>query len=416
MLDHGITTETKPADIEWKQIRRWLWNYGHLQGCCERDVDKITRDYHPLVRSALASIQGLDANMDVLALKCHGRECEPDGILGPATRELLTLPRCGYPDIPVDPLGQQRGGMGPAFPREITAVRGFSTGSGSWPAPGCDPEAKFPELHSTVLWLNPSGSPYSREDLQAAVDIAIACMFDAGMQLRVDITTSAPAAWTHKLVFARTTGSTIGWFYIYQSGSGCTQLNGVLSNRYAPSNLTLYASLIVHESHGHGIGLGHSRGGIMNPSILLVDPLTYRSGPSWPTVRRYFGGEAIPLEPGPGPGPGPDPPPDPDPDPDPPDPRLPWQKVLEIILSILRNCPDPAERPRAVLQPINATRELVIRRALRKEYLDQGGTIQDWRRKRKGIMESVRAYHSRMTEAERAAVLEAANELPEDPF
>jgi hypothetical protein len=82
-----------------------------------------------------------------------------------------------------------------------------------------------------------------------------------------------------------------------------------MDSTYDPSDWRLHANLGTHESEGHGFGFNHTRGGIMNASIVLVDPLTWKGDPSWNVAARYYGGEPIddpetpPPPPPPPPGP-----------------------------------------------------------------------------------------------------------------
>lgn len=58
------------------------------------------------------------------------------------------------------------------------------------------------------------------------------------------------------------------------------------------------ASLLwIHEGLGHGVGLHHRPGGIMNPSMLRR-PITWRGDPSEGDMRKLYGGEPlVPNEP-----------------------------------------------------------------------------------------------------------------------
>ena len=119
-------------------------NYGHffnrqyprlleLQDAKRKTLAKI-EEGHSLFRDALASIQGFDANMDVLSKVYHGRQAMFDGVMGPASEALLSLKRCRCPDF-------------------VSSLE--ATGSGGWPV-GCDPER--PEVHSHRVRVNTSGA------------------------------------------------------------------------------------------------------------------------------------------------------------------------------------------------------------------------------------------------------------------
>jgi hypothetical protein len=52
-------------------------------------------------------------------------------------------------------------------------------------------------------------------------------------------------------------------------------------------------TLIKHEL-GHNSGLGHSRGGVMNPSIINGLPVSWKNDPSESQLRKWYGGEPVP--------------------------------------------------------------------------------------------------------------------------
>lgn len=68
-----------------------------------------------------------------------------------------------------------------------------------------------------------------------------------------------------------------------------------LDNSWNPQNHKMHAVLHTHEYKGHSDGLEHTRGGVLNPSILLIDPLTWKGDPHERTKKRFYGGE--PIEP-----------------------------------------------------------------------------------------------------------------------
>ena len=76
-----------------------------------------------------------------------------------------------------------------------------------------------------------------------------------------------------------------------------------MDTSYQP-DVELASNLWIHEGLGHGVGLHHRPGGIMNPSILRR-PITWRGDPSEGDMRKLYGG--VPLTPV-----GPEPPTPPD--------------------------------------------------------------------------------------------------------
>jgi hypothetical protein len=262
------------------EIIDWLWKYGHFRNpeivdthnIQESDLGILTLE-NRVVKDAIRSIQMLDANFELLSQQHHNRVAQFDGEVGPATRELLTLPRCGSPDYQA------------------------ATGEGSWPVPGCDPTRPNRETeHSIRVALNTSNASskvkaYLEESLQMVRD----AYGEMGLSVRYILDGSTDVEIVKR--FQRLGGSTIGWNHILQRSTCNQTLEGRLDSGYQP-DAQLFAVLECHET-GHGVGAGHTRGGIMNPSILRVSPLTWRGDPSESKMARWFGGEPIDDEPTP---------------------------------------------------------------------------------------------------------------------
>ena len=66
-----------------------------------------------------------------------------------------------------------------------------------------------------------------------------------------------------------------------------------MDTSYQP-DVDLASSLWIHEGLGHGVGLSHTRGGVMNPSIIR-SPLSWRGDPSERAMTRLYGG--VPYKP-----------------------------------------------------------------------------------------------------------------------
>ena len=101
-----------------------------------------------------------------------------------------------------------------------------------------------------------------------------------------------------------------GWIglAIVPNRPGCkSAIWAKFDTQYRPRDLiNQWARLIAHEL-GHNMGMSHTRGGIMNPSI-VSGPFTkraWRGDPAERLLTRFFGGEPIELD-------------EPDPEPDPP--------------------------------------------------------------------------------------------------
>lgn len=287
-------TETELLLEAFQRGHAWNPAYPNLQNLDEARVKKLTlkdRDAKDLILSRQMS----DINFDGLVYGEHGRAPSFDGSVGPATVKLAKLERCPLPDFP-PPSNARFHYDDPDLQAAVESMqRVGASGSGSWPASGCDPQR--PGVHSMRVRINPAGAPQKVKDYMAqALDACVKCSAEMGMAKRYILDADSPAELTK--TFDRLGGSVIGWNYFPNPGT-CNRITGKLSNSYAPT-YQLWANLEEHET-GHGYGLNHTRGHIMNPSIVLVWPLTWKGGPSEAKMRDYFGGE--PVDPVPGPEP-----------------------------------------------------------------------------------------------------------------
>jgi hypothetical protein len=277
----------------YKRGRAWDPAYPNLLNLDEAAVAKMDgseQDAQLLVKS----LQESDINYDTLVLAFHERMPDYDGVIGPATEKLVAIPRCPLPDH-APPPNARFYYDDPDLQAAVESMQeAAASGSGSWPSSGCDPERRG--MHSIRVRLNPAGMPATvRTYHEEALRHVVAAYADIGLSVRYLLDANSPAEITK--VFQRLSGGTIGWNYFPRGG--CTPITGVLSNSYAPSDGgKLWANLECHET-GHGVGLQHTRGSIMNPSILLVWPLTWRGSPSESVLQRYFGGQPIPGRPKP---------------------------------------------------------------------------------------------------------------------
>jgi hypothetical protein len=175
---------------------------------------------------------------------------------------------------------------------------GLKMGTGSWPLPGCDPQRT--DVHSTVVKMTSSGaSSHQKSLLKEILTLVEKCEAEMGQAVR-HVVDSGVESFQHDVRFKSLFGSTIGYAYFPRPGICNQVVQAYIDNGFNPSAITL-ANLFVHEYKGHSDGLEHTRGGIMNPSIITISPLTWKGDKHENTKRRYFGGVPIPPTPGPSP-------------------------------------------------------------------------------------------------------------------
>jgi hypothetical protein len=289
-----------------KRGRGWDPKYPNLQNLDPTAVRKMDGDESD-AKLLLKSLQESDVNFDVLVRKHYGPDREPkfDGDIGPATRELIELPRCPLPDFPPPP-GARFYYEDPDLQAAVESMQAAAAFTGSYWR-GCDPQR--PDIHSCVIGIDirqaPSNFLAHQEEI---LEARRACAAEIGVAVRFVINPQSMEGLQQYQVYKNIPGGVIGMNY-FPSSNSCGKIpNGSMDSGYNPSDWKLHANLGTHESEGHGFGFNHPRGGIMNPSIVLVWPLSWKNDPSWNVAERYYGGKPIPGGPGPGPDPDPQPP------------------------------------------------------------------------------------------------------------
>jgi len=255
--------------MDKEQILKFLWDTGHfsnprygITNGLKEDELKLLNLTDTSVVCAIESLQSFDANMELLALKHHKRSAMFDGDIGPATLELMRLPRCGAPDY---------------------ALKDLATGSGSWPS-GCGGK----EGHSIKIDVNISTMPahYGNgvwERIKAKNKEAY-----GAIGLDIEYVTHGEISQVD-LRWKVLVGSTIGLAEFNSRSCGDNVFQYIDPGYKAAFDYLV--ALHMHET-GHNCNLQHTRGGIMNPSILRV-PLDWTNDVSYSTLKRFFGGEPI---------------------------------------------------------------------------------------------------------------------------
>ena len=260
-----------------QQIIEFLDNTGHLEYAHGVKQDAPTGPFGQAIKTAngmkaVASFQEFEAErMDRESLKAHGRPARFDGEIGPATIAAMNAPRCGHKDY------------GPTVGKAIGSGGGWA---------GCHGIGDF---HCANVSID---SSYMPSFLTTVFDDVWKRMQAAYMDIGLKYQIADPPNTT--VSFVTRSNGWIGLAIVGQSESCSSKIWAKFLATYQPSNvLNEWTTLLMHEL-GHNAGLDHSRGGVMNPSIVQGLAPTWRGDPSEPILVRAYGGEPIepPVDPG----------------------------------------------------------------------------------------------------------------------
>jgi hypothetical protein len=251
--------------LDQNRIKR-LYELGHFfnpdcKDCWNvkpEDLVKLTLK-DKVVKDAIASFKDMMwydfsylSKLDKHTPECNGDCCE-------TTIKLFDVPRCGHPDY------------------DNPALLG-KVGSGSFPEP-CQKAGIKVHINKSRM---PAVLVPKWPDIQKQV-------FAAYHQIGANLIEVENAADAH---------ITVWWEVLFGSTIGMAQFNsescsGKVWCKLDPGYTGLMFELFAHEL-GHNNNLNHTRGGIMNPSVIEVNPKAWnKSDPSYNTLVRYYGGEPI---------------------------------------------------------------------------------------------------------------------------
>lgn len=229
-----------------------------------------------VVKNALRSFQKLDANCETFALGLHGRDINPDGDLGPATKAVMGLDRCGHVDY--------------GDPDELAALP--AVGSGNWKR--CHGVGEFHSASITVHGtpgnhLLPVWPQVQSRIVEAFAETGLLFHFDGRSPINID--------WR----FVDTAAGWIGLAQLVNNATCNTRIWCQYQRRYTGGNtqnavITQWTTLGKHELI-HNCGIGHTNGGVMNPSIINGLPISLRGDVVWPQMAARFGGVPVPINP-----------------------------------------------------------------------------------------------------------------------
>lgn len=223
--------------------------------------------YPAMIDGPVASYQDfLCECLDPLCMKHHSQPARCDGQLGPATMEVMKLPRCGCPDYGPD--------VQPAL------------GKGSWA--GCHGVGEF---HAATVNIKIAGMPGFLEPYWHEIwTRATAAYADIGLS----VTATQDDHANIQMSFVARSRGWIGLAVVGQNESCSSQIWAKFLATYKPQDIVNeWSTLVMHEL-GHNAGLQHTRGGVMAPTIVRGLPASWKGDPSRSVLARYYGGEPIP--------------------------------------------------------------------------------------------------------------------------
>ena len=263
---------------------------------------------HPVVISMLRSFSLMQATeYTVATLKYHNRQPQFDGLIGPAMEDTLQVARCAVPDY-VPPPGVAFAFDDPMVQAVCQRMQANEAepllGTGSWPS--CHGVGAF---HASLVRIDDSRLPsflkpvFLRVLRQVQMSYAaLGLLWRFTDQSKKDLLNGEVLTGTvnSEMSFVTSSSGWIGLAIVGQNEScsstiWCRFLATYKGGSTTDSIATQWTTLIKHEL-GHNSGLGHSSGGVMNPSIVNGLPTEWTSSdPSTRILQRSFGGSPVPI-------------------------------------------------------------------------------------------------------------------------
>jgi len=230
-----------------------------------------------IYKDAVRSWKTIEQRLDPFCEARYGEASKLDDEIGPATLDAQYLLRCGAKDHDKNK------------PSNIQTAYG----SGNWK--GCHDIGDFHavnvvERQGPPAFLAPLWEQVKENVIEAYAEVGLRVFFNKP---------DAPAN-TH-LEFVNQSD---GWIGLAIVCNNCTCSSSPIFNRYlatyrggstSTAIIQQWTSLVKHEL-GHNTGMSHTRGGVMNPSIVNGLPISWRNDPAWKMLVARFGGVPVPLD------------------------------------------------------------------------------------------------------------------------
>lgn len=270
------------------------------------DVAKVDPDSE-VATAALRSLSESESIVYSEATQAaHGRSPDYDGKIGPAMMAMAQVSRCSVPDIAPPPGSKFAFGdpLIQAVAEKMQRNVARAQGPGNWP--GCHAVGNF---HACAVEVQTRAAPDFLRPMLVSIlgDVreayaAIGLRFDFYDRDGRPLHSNGPLRGSVNIRFNFVDRSS-GWIGLAIVGKNetcssqiwCRYLKTYRGGRNPQSIRTQWTTLIKHEL-GHNCGLDHTRGGVMNPTIVNGLGTSWgNDDPSTRTLRRQFGGEAVPI-------------------------------------------------------------------------------------------------------------------------
>ena len=286
----------KQQQLEHVQ-KTWLLGHGPYD-IAYKDLGKLEIS-DPRIEGALASRSNWQvSDLAPATFRIHNRAPAFDGQYGDAVKEMLDKPRCNVPDVPIPKEFDDQLDFDLELKQVIARMRDTepALGQGNWKR--CHNVGDF---HSASVAIHSAGMPRHVEPYFKQIMTRVqkeyskfGCLFRF-IENGKDYLTGEDFEGNINIDFSFVSRSS-GWIGLAIVGKGETCSGQIWCKylaTYKPSDiLTEWTTLILHEL-GHNCGRGHTRGGVMNPSIVRGLGKWAEGDPSYSWLQAQFGGEAV---------------------------------------------------------------------------------------------------------------------------
>lgn len=289
----------------------YFWNPELPNGLniSQKDLPKLTADMPVVIEALRAFAMGDSYRYTNHVLNSHKRVPNFDGEVGPAmAMYVMDGARCPVPDFAppagVSFLFEDPGVQQIALKMQRDALAALGSG-GNWA--GCN---NMPNIHCGAMLVNTAGispkvAPHVKTILTAVrkayagigflwkfigmdgVDILTGEKFEGTIQTKLSFVQSSSGWIGLALVGNRESCSSVLWLQLLATYIGGTTVDQIINQQF---------SLLTHEA-GHNLGLGHTNGGIMNPSLQNGLPVGVwsQNDPSTQKLISLYSGVSVPI-------------------------------------------------------------------------------------------------------------------------